>query len=850
MRKILITNKREAEQFLQSRGYSSQEIIDLKRTTNNKDLARMLKTSPNTVQVVLEFIGVDYSKAQWNKYDVTKAKISQTRERQKGSISDLTHEDLVKMAEDSNYDLKTMANELDVFQSVLVERLEELDVDLARLLSEKRNDVAQRKIQDWEEKQREEIRSKLASKVPVTVVKDQCRRSALKNGINAREARRFLQDYFSQELSDDQIVRLSPSEIALNSGLRKLKRNFANMKISKTLRSISLPETLLRSVFPDLIMGRTFRRYLHSIGDCSDPCLACRNLWDWTLEHKTLILSFLHLRTGSPLRLKLEERVRVFEYVRPSPEDNLADLVSKSSDPFAFVWWLLDDGLTMDSSERLSFHHYLDFYRGIKNSTLDDDVDKVLSGRKTSILTECPVDATGFENAWAYWKMEADPIVMEELLEKCRTTTINKILQLVPFFRRMTLFYSDSLSDFRNRILQIRKTEDVDEFKKYNPQEFSELIDFIDGRRTIDNVEVVSFCKTRSSLSFNRVIQTLGSLDVGIAKVDHSSVFEDNMERLLDGMGIHFLKNQRILRKNSVRGGKEIDFYMPDLNLGIEVSPTYTHNSTYGWNYDPTKGREPGYHQGKTLLAEEMGIDLLTFYERDLTEPNWFNITVPFIMFRLLGPSQVVYARETELKIVTSQTARAFLDTYHFQGFLPSKWHLGWFHRKTHELLGVASIDIFANARSKTIDGDSLELKRMCFLPDLMVPFGLSKLVGNLKEIIDDDLVAKAKSIYSYSRLDMGTGESYRKAGFSLVRTTPPSLRFVNPTDPHDSYSWSVATPWSAKSGFISKTVGSCEMSKDEAIDFMEKKMPRRSGNGIGYVRVYDSGSRLWSIEI
>ena len=847
MKKIKITNKQEAEEFLKDRGYTSQEIIDLKQTTNNKELAKMLKTSPNKIQTLLKAIGVDYNTNQWDKFDLVRTKATQVRNKQENKVFSLSDKELLRIAAESNYDLRLMAKKLGVYQTIVSCKLEDAGIDLSELMAQKKKKDAENKIRTWENSQKEEIRLKLAVNVPVHVIKEQCRESAVKHDISKRTANRFLDSYF------DQMPRnhaTDPAEIAVAANLRRMKRSFSDVKVSRFFRSVSLPEPLLRSVFPDLIIGISFDRYLKSMNCNNNPRVDYRNLWDWLVEHKELILTFLHLHKDDPVRETLENRIREFDYVRPLPDCDLSEAIVESSDSFALSWYLLQDGLTMTSSERLSFRRYLDFYRSVQDRPLNNETCEVLNDRKASILMGCPVDATGFEDAWAYWKMESDPIVMEELLEKCRTTTVNQILQSVPFFRRTTLFYSDALSDFKNRILQIRKTENVDEFRKYNPEEFSELINFIDGRRTINNTEVVSFCKTKKSLPLNRVLQILDSLNVEIDKVDHSSVFENNMEKLLDGMGVYFLKNQRILRKDSVRGSKEIDFYLPDLNLGIEVSPTYTHNSTYGWNYDPLRARKATYHQEKTLLAEGMGIDLITLYEKDLTEPNWSAITVPFIMFKVMGPTQLIYARETELQVIPSRTAREFLDFYHFQGFIPSKWHLGWIHKKSGELLGVASIDVFTNAQNKPIGRFALELKRMCFLPDIMIPFGLSKLVKDLKDVIDDNRVCKADSLYSYSRLDMGGGDSYRKAGFSLVRTTVPSLRFINPTDPYDGYSWMAATPWSAKSGIISKVIGSCEMSKDEAIVFMEEKMPRRTGNGFGYVKVYDSGNRLWCRKI
>lgn len=163
-------------------------------------------------------------------------------------------------------------------------------------------------------------------------------------------------------------------------------------------------------------------------------------------------------------------------------------------------------------------------------------------------------------------------------------------------------------------------------------------------------------------------------------------------------------------------------------------------------------------------------------------------------------------------------------------------------YTESGELLGVASIGKYR------YDDESLELKRLAFLPDVMVAYGLSKLVSHIPHLIEDGI--NYHCLYSYSRNDMGTGDGYRKAGFELVRGTAASLHWVNPLDPYDRYSWQVSTPWSAKHGVISRVIGGTDMTRREAETFMERDMPHRNDNGRGYVRVYDSGSKLWRIPL
>jgi len=73
--------------------------------------------------------------------------------------------------------------------------------------------------------------------------------------------------------------------------------------------------------------------------------------------------------------------------------------------------------------------------------------------------------------------------------------------------------------------------------------------------------------------------------------------------------GEDFLPNIR-----SIISPFELDFYLPKYSLAIEVSPTHTHNSKYGWA-KMTKGLDKDYHYNKFKMCENKGIDLITIFD-------------------------------------------------------------------------------------------------------------------------------------------------------------------------------------------------------------------------------------------
>ena len=73
---------------------------------------------------------------------------------------------------------------------------------------------------------------------------------------------------------------------------------------------------------------------------------------------------------------------------------------------------------------------------------------------------------------------------------------------------------------------------------------------------------------------------------------------------------IDVLVSMRILPKGIKGvGGTEIDIYLPQLRLGFEVN---------GRNHGAVKYYPEGYHEGKVIMAETIGIDLHHIWYKDM----------------------------------------------------------------------------------------------------------------------------------------------------------------------------------------------------------------------------------------
>lgn len=310
------------------------------------------------------------------------------------------------------------------------------------------------------------------------------------------------------------------------------------------------------------------------------------------------------------------------------------------------------------------------------------------------------------------------------------------------------------------------------------------------------------------------------------------SQYELMVANYLDSLGVKYEVNNR-----SVLGGKEIDFYIPEKKVGVEINPSVSHNYN---KYAKNRGRlfgskEELYHYDKYKAAAKAGIVLLQLFEYDLNPEQFDKKTKYLLKQKLCGYDGKVYARKTvvyEAKRDARTKCVAFLNDYHLQGSATATKYFAMEY--CGELVGVVSF--------KQHKG-YVELKRLCFKHGVQVLGGLSKFIkAYFKSNIGCDIIK------SFSDNNIGDGTGYLRAGAELVGETKTSLCFVSSSNGLDMYSWQIATPWSAKSGVLSKYTSQLS-AQNEIDEYIETKMPHRFDDGYGYDRVYRVGSKIWQFS-
>jgi hypothetical protein len=205
-------------------------------------------------------------------------------------------------------------------------------------------------------------------------------------------------------------------------------------------------------------------------------------------------------------------------------------------------------------------------------------------------------------------------------------------------------------------------------------------------------------------------------------------------------------------------GPKELDLFLPEYSLAIEVCGLY-------WHSDTANGVHRRYHYDKMTACEEKGIRLITIFEDELN--NKFELVCSRIKQAIGKVNVRVYARKCELKEVPSKVAKSFFNDNHIQGACPAKNTLGLYY--CDEL--VAAMSVGGVTRNHANLGKTLELKRFCSIKGTAVVGGASKLFKYVINYAADNNYDNIKS-YCDMRYANIFKPVYELLGFELFKFT------------------------------------------------------------------------------
>ena len=329
---------------------------------------------------------------------------------------------------------------------------------------------------------------------------------------------------------------------------------------------------------------------------------------------------------------------------------------------------------------------------------------------------------------------------LDSTKEKIKNTNLNKYGTSTPLtlIKVRQLGYEKKFNSF------VKKYENLT-LVDYTANTISFKCDVCDNNYDIDR----SLLNYRHSIDINPC--TLCS-PVGVAR----SLKEGQICEFLDELSVDYIRNDR-----SIIGGLEIDIYLPKYNIGIEFNGLY-------WHSDYFKPIE--YHVNKSNICNENGVKLIQVFEDEWDYKK--DIVKSRIKNQLGFTDNKIFARNCEIRYVSTKIKTEFLNKNHIQGAVGSKINIGLYHNNN-----LVSLMTFGKKRkvlgNTTSKFGEFELLRFCNLLDHAVIGGASKL---LKKFINDH---KPLEIISYADRRWSDGNLYRKLDFNLIKNTPPNYFYV-----------------------------------------------------------------------
>lgn len=346
------------------------------------------------------------------------------------------------------------------------------------------------------------------------------------------------------------------------------------------------------------------------------------------------------------------------------------------------------------------------------------------------------------------------PFHSKEILEKAQAAQHERYGGLMVAARRK-LFEKYNGNPFAHPEIQdkIRKTTAL----KYNRRHFKQTHLTKDIADTLDSKEL--FLAACSGLTIAESAVMLGVAESTITRVAARHQINDcfatssrsKWEYLLSRFLIDELKltegTDFIRNTKDIIPPLELDFYFPNQNLAIEVGSLFWHSEVNG-------NRDRHYHKRKWQECRKRDITLLQYWDDELTS------SMPVILSKIahklnLSKAVKIGGRQVDLRPITVEQEREFLNNYHIQGFTPDRSIVvGAFFK--NELIGVVCVAKRKNA---------FEIVRFATNSKYIIRGLFSKFLKHL---------SLPGLVFSFSDNRHSDGYLYKSSGFALAKQVDP----------------------------------------------------------------------------
>jgi len=287
----------------------------------------------------------------------------------------------------------------------------------------------------------------------------------------------------------------------------------------------------------------------------------------------------------------------------------------------------------------------------------------------------------------------------------------------------------------KEKISKIKKTDNIEILKKFANDHGGELFsdEFVDGNKKYT-------WKDRNGRVFERRWSSIKKS--GDVLYRDCAKKQKEIGQFLTTLELEFIENFKIPNTSF-----QIDFYIPELSIGIEYNGSYWHSEIY---------RKKNYHFDKYNLCQKNQIQLIQIFDTEWEQKK--DQIKSFLRSKLQKNTRFVGARKTELREVPKETAITFLNQYHILGSCRFQVAYGLYFKD--ELVCLATFGKHHRNNLETV------LSRYVGKENVTVQGGLNKIIKAY--------IKASGSFSTWVDLRFSNGLNWLKLGGVLNSKLPP----------------------------------------------------------------------------
>ena len=227
----------------------------------------------------------------------------------------------------------------------------------------------------------------------------------------------------------------------------------------------------------------------------------------------------------------------------------------------------------------------------------------------------------------------------------------------------------------------------------------------------------------------------------------YTSNFENDIYEFCLQYYSNIIRNDRI-----VLNGRELDIYIPEINLAIECNGLY-------WHSEKSNNCDKTYHISKTVDCQKSGIKLIQIFEDEWIHKK--DIVKSILLRKLNITSNDIPSDQCYVQEVNENIKDEFLNNNHIEGTEHGNLNIG---------LYLISIAVFKIVNKKN---NVWLISRFCNRIDIQIKDSINK--------IFDYFYNKylPSTTISYSDLRYGKGQSYLNIGFEFMGKIDPNYCYT-----------------------------------------------------------------------